>query len=61
MEDTRYQLDPVSVTRVASEDIDSTFRSSCIGKSVTYRGGFIGRLYGADLTLHAKIPTCTPG
>ncbi|KAI1366070.1 hypothetical protein F5Y08DRAFT_327562 [Xylaria arbuscula] len=30
MEDTRYQLDPVSATRVASEDIDNTFRSNCI-------------------------------
>jgi hypothetical protein len=32
MEDIGYQIEPVSVTRVASEDIDKTFRSSCIGK-----------------------------
>ncbi|KAI1428006.1 hypothetical protein F5Y12DRAFT_782946 [Xylaria sp. FL1777] len=30
MEDIRYQLEPVSATRVASENIDKTFRSSCI-------------------------------
>jgi len=33
MEDIGYQIEPVSATRVASEDIDRTFRSSCIGKT----------------------------
>lgn len=35
MEDIEYQLEPVSATKVASEDIDRTFRSSCIGKPIT--------------------------
>lgn len=35
MEDIDYKLEPVSATRVASEDIDGTFRSSCIGKPIT--------------------------
>ncbi|KAI0418734.1 hypothetical protein F5X98DRAFT_362960 [Xylaria grammica] len=30
MEDIQYQLEAVSATRVSSEDIDRTFRSSCI-------------------------------
>ncbi|KAJ8120598.1 hypothetical protein ONZ43_g2731 [Nemania bipapillata] len=30
MEDIEYKLEPVSATKVASEDIDRTFRSSCI-------------------------------
>jgi hypothetical protein len=31
MEDNEYQLDAVKATRVASEEIDKTFRSSTIG------------------------------
>lgn len=31
MADSEYKLDAVKATRVAAEDIDKTFRSSCIG------------------------------
>lgn len=31
MADIEYKLDAVKATRVAGEDIDKTFRSSCIG------------------------------
>ncbi|RYC64460.1 hypothetical protein CHU98_g1742 [Xylaria longipes] len=39
MEDIDYKLEPVSATRVASEDIDSTFRSSCIDLISAALGG----------------------
>ena len=31
MEDIEYKLEAVKATRVPSEEIDQTFRSSCIG------------------------------
>jgi hypothetical protein len=31
MADNVYKLDAIQATRVAAEDIDKTFRSSCIG------------------------------
>lgn len=30
-DEIEYKLEHVSATKVASEDIDTTFRSSCIG------------------------------
>lgn len=33
MEDIEYKLEAVKATRVPSEEIDQTFRSSCIGPS----------------------------
>jgi hypothetical protein len=33
MEDIEYQLEAVKATRVPADDIDKTFRSSCIGES----------------------------
>lgn len=31
MDEIEYKLEPVKATPVAPEDIDKTFRSSCIG------------------------------
>ncbi len=31
MDESEYKLEPVKATTVAAEDIDETFRSSCIG------------------------------
>lgn len=36
MADSEYTLDAVKATRVAAEDIDKIFRSSCIG--MPFRG-----------------------
>jgi hypothetical protein len=33
MEDIEYKLEAVEATQVPSEEIDQTFRSSCIGPS----------------------------
>jgi hypothetical protein len=33
MDDIEYPLEAVKATRVPAEDIDNTFRSSCIGES----------------------------
>ena len=33
MDDIEYKLEPVKATKVATDDIDKTFRSSCIGTS----------------------------
>lgn len=32
IEDIEYQLEPVKASRVSSDDIDKTFRSTSIGK-----------------------------
>lgn len=64
MQDTKHQLEPVSATRIASEDIDRTFRSSCIGKPATNHTRvreMIGRVDGADQVIGAISPVAVLG
>ncbi|SPO03909.1 probable Allantoicase [Cephalotrichum gorgonifer] len=60
LEDIGYKLDDVKATRVASEEIDSTFKSSCIDMVSTAIGGKILAFSDEWFAEAANLLTPTP-